>query len=155
MQGAEFYKDRPPYAFEFNSEMPFYHASCIALNAATPREKKIGAIEALEAIYGSSADIIFGLVLAYLENGRLDEALGVASEYYLSGVPHGPIAATRTLQSIYAGQMTVLCSIKPSELCTRRLERFRAVHPEANPNTGSGHWGREATLMMARRGGLL
>ncbi|MEI8026235.1 MAG: hypothetical protein WCI18_07785 [Pseudomonadota bacterium] len=152
---ANAYKNRPPYSFEYSSEVPFFHGSCIALNLSIPKEKKAVFIDSLQEFYGPSPEIIFGLVLAKLEMGQLDQAFNDANQYYLSGLPNGPISATRTLQSIYLGQISALCSLKPSPLCKERMERFQSVHLEAELNNGAGSWGKEATLAMAKRGSLI
>lgn len=149
---ANAYKNRPPFSYEYTSEVPFFHANCVALNLSTPKEKKIEVIESLQQFYGPSLEIIFGIVLAKLEMGQLDQAFDQANQYYLSVLPRGPIKATRTLQSIYLGQISALCSLKPSPLCKDRLERFRSMHGEAQLDNGAGSWGKEATLLMARRG---
>ncbi len=154
LQAADFYKQKPPFSFEFSSEIPFYHAACISLNSSIPREKKEAIIESLERFYDSSPEIIFGLVLSSLENGNMSRAMDLASQYYLGDLSLGPISATRTLQAVYAGQLTVLCQLNPSPLCSSRLNHFLLLHPEAIINSGAGSWGREATLIMAKRGGL-
>lgn len=152
---AEAYKKRPPFSFEYTSEVPFFHASCVALNLSIPREKKVEIIESLQDFYGPSPEIIFGIVLASLEMGQLDQAFNQANQYYLSGLPSGPISGTRTLQSIYLGQISALCSLKPSPLCKERYERFQTIHAEAELTNGAGSWGKEATLIMAKRGLLI
>jgi Ca2+/Na+ antiporter len=152
---ADAYKTRPPYSYEYTSEVPFFHASCVALNLSTPKEKKVEIIEGLQEFYGPSPEIIFGIVLASLEMGQLDQAFNQANQYYLGGLPSGPISATRTLQSIYLGQISALCSLNPSPLCKERLERFKTLHGEAELANGAGSWGKEATLIMAKRGMLI
>ena len=155
LKAAEVYKDRPPYSFEYKSEVPFFHASCIALNINISKEKKVEFIENLQEFYGPSPEIIFGLVLSSLERGQLDQAFNQANQYYLSDLTNGPIFGTRTLQSIYLGQIAALCSLKPSPLCKDRFERFQTMHGDAELNNHAGSWGKEATLIMARRGALI
>lgn len=155
IKAAEAYKDQPPYSFEYKSEVPFFHGSCIALNLSIPKEKKVELIESLQEFYGPSPEIIFGLVLSNLEMGHLDQAFNQANQYYLSDLSKGPISATKSIQSIYLGQISALCSLRPSPLCKARLERFQTIHVEAELNNGAGSWGKEATLIMARRGSLI
>ncbi|MSP19668.1 MAG: hypothetical protein EXR74_08870 [Bdellovibrionales bacterium] len=155
LEAAEAYKDHPPYSLEYTSEVPFFHASCIALNLNISREKKAEFIEHLQEFYGPSPEIIFGLVLSNLERGQLDQAFNQANQYYLSDLTKGPISATRAIQSIYLGQIAALCSLKPSPLCKDRFERFQTMHREAELNSYGGSWGKEATLIMARRGSLI
>ena len=152
---ANAYKNRPPYSFEYNSEVPFFHASCIALNLSVPKEKKVLLIEGLQEFYGPTPEIVFALVLSNLELGQIDQAFNQANQYYLGGLPSGPISATRTLQSIYLGQISALCSLMPSPLCKDRMQRFQTLHNEAELNNGAGSWGKEATLIMARRGSII
>lgn len=94
-------------------------------------------------------------MLSSLERGQLDQAFNQANQYYLSDLTNGPIFVTRTLQSIYLGQIAALCSLKPSSLCKERFERFQTMHGDAELNNQAGSWGKEATLIMARRGALI
>ena len=95
------------------------------------------------------------MVLSNLEMGHLDQAFNQANQYYLSDLSKGPISATKSIQSIYLGQISALCSLRPSPLCKARLEMFQTIHVEAELNNGAGSWGKEATLIMARRGSLI
>ena len=154
LEAAEAYAENPPFALEFNSEVPFYHASCIALNESLDPKFKVKAIEALEDTYRSSPEIIFPLVLANLELGNKAQAFELANSYYLSDLSSGPISSTRSLQSIYAGHISALCAFDSTSLCKSRLKNFLTYHSEAKVNSGFGQWGFNATNLMAKRGGI-
>ncbi len=153
---AQVYKKTPPpWALEFRTEVPFFHASCLALAAKRSTDEKIQQIDNLSEFYGESADIIFGLVLANLEKGDLKAALALAGQYYMGPLDKGPIFVTNSLLGAYRGQIEGLCRLDPFGSCPTALKRFNELHPATANFIGSVNWGRAATEMMARRGGLL
>lgn len=143
------------WSLEFRTEVPFFHAACLALSASLSSNEKLTKIDGLHEFYGESPEVIFGLVLASLEKGNKQEALGLAAQYYMGSLDKGAIFITYSLLGTYKGQMEVLCKLDPYGPCPLALERFSQLHPAADSQKGSRSWGRSATELMARRGGLM
>jgi hypothetical protein len=155
LDSSKLYSEKPPFALEFNSEIPFYHGTCIALNQTIYPSKKVELIESLDQTYRSSPELTFPVVLSLLELGNKERAFDIANSYYLSDLTLGPILATSTLQSIYAGHISALCSLDSTSLCQSRLNHFLSIHKFASLNSSAGIWGHEATILMAKRGGIV
>jgi hypothetical protein len=153
---SQLYKSyKPRWSLEFRTEVPFFHASCLALSAKLKSDDKLQTIDGLHEFYGESPDVIFGLVLAQLERGNLAAALALASQYHMGKLDKGPILVTYSLLGVYRGQLEALCKLDPYGVCPAALKRFVELHPATADHQGSVGWGRAATEMMARRGGLM
>lgn len=146
------YKDLPTYSLEFRTEIPFFHAGCIALSASMTPDQKIKAIDSMVDAYKESPDLMFGLVLAYLEKGETMEAFNIASGYYLSTLDKGAIFATNSLLAVYEGHIQAMCNIDTTGQCLQRLTRYRILHPKGQDHKGSIDWGLKATELMIKRG---
>jgi hypothetical protein len=154
-RSQKIFRLKPPFALEFRTEMPFYNTSCTALAAKLSSDEKLQKIDAIAKIYDDSAEVIFSLVLVYLEKGDLKSALELAQTYYLGPLDKGAIFVTNTLLAVYRGHIEALCEIDRYGPCQKALERFRSLHPGTEAAGGAIEWGRSATRMMAKRGGLM
>jgi hypothetical protein len=155
IRSQSIFRMKPPFALEFRTEMPFYNTTCTALASKLSSDEKLRRIDATARIYDDSAEVIFSLVLVYLEKGDLKSALDLAQTYYLGPLDKGAIFVTNTLLAVYRGHIEALCEMDRYGPCQKALERYRALHPGTDAAGGAIEWGRSATRMMAKRGGLM
>lgn len=148
--GRNLYKDRPKYNFEFQNEMPFYDALCVALSTQMSPAEKVEKIPYFWDIYEGSAEVMFSLVLAHLENGDLKSAWSSASSYYLKGDPLA-LPVTRNTLNIYRGHTKALCEIFKTQICYDRMNVLLQANQNVLDDPGYRNWGYNVTKTMFER----
>lgn len=149
-----FESDPPKYNPEFMSEMPFYDALCIALNAGLTPPQKIEQLPFLFDTYKGAGEIMFSIILSNIEGNRIDEAFKNAKRYFLSDASR-PIVTTYNTVNIYRGHIDALCEIIEKSLgptdCRERQKRFEQVNARVPKDKGYRNWGYGITEVMWQR----
>ncbi len=148
-KGVKLYPLRPKHNSEFKSEMPFYHALCMALSSSTPPETKIEKLPFLFDEYEGAGEIMFSIILANLQAKQYEKAYANAKSYFLSGDPR-PLITTRNTVNIYRGAVKALCEVVNQPDCQARANHFLSANRQTPADPGYFNWGYNLVKTMSK-----
>lgn len=148
-KGLKLYPKRPKHNSEYKSEMPFYHAICIALSANLPPEEKLKKLPYLFDEYEGAGEIMFSIILANLQAKNYEAAYSSAKQYFFSGDPR-PLITTRNTVNIYRGAAKALCEVVNQPECEARKNHFLSSNAKTPPDPGYFNWGYNLVRTMAK-----
>ncbi|MGE0762453.1 MAG: hypothetical protein AB7N80_04170 [Bdellovibrionales bacterium] len=146
--GRKIFPTRSPHSTEFGSEMPFYDAICIALAKNISPDEKLQKLPYLFDQYAGAGEIMFSIILAQLQAGRIESAFSDAKSYFLNGDPRPLISARNTI-NIYRGASQALCELVKNPDCLRRRHQFLASNRQTPLDKGYINWGYNLIMTMA------
>lgn len=147
--GQKIYAHRPRYNSEFKSEMPFYHAICIALSARTPPDEKLKKLPFLFDVYEGAGEVMFSIILVNVQAKDWAQAFANAKSYFFSGDPR-PLSSSRNIVNIYRGAAKALCEFITEPDCKERAKQFYEANRKTPADVGYTNWGYNLVHTLAK-----